>query len=61
MKKNSTQSEIFQNQISNIKIIEIGKIDKSKMQIHDGSFSWLGTGTSIKTGEVKLVLLVHTN
>jgi hypothetical protein len=44
-----------------IKIVEIGKIDNSKMQIHDGSFSWLGTGTSIKTGKVKLVLLVHTN
>ena len=29
-------------------------------QIHDLSFSWLGTGTSIKCGRVKLVLLAQT-
>jgi hypothetical protein len=40
---------------SNIKIVERGKIDIPKTQIHDYSLSWLGTDTSIKSGGVKLV------
>ena len=41
---------------SNIKIIERGKIDTHDKQIHDSSHSWLGTSTSLKSGEVKVVL-----
>jgi hypothetical protein len=41
---------------SNIEIIERGKIDTHDKQIHDSSHSWLGTSTSLKSGEVKLVL-----
>ena len=40
----------------NIKIVERGKIDTPNTQIHDPSLSWLGTGTLIKSGRVKLVL-----
>ncbi len=41
------------------------KIDRGKMftpntRIQDNSLSWLGTGTSIKSGGVKLVLWDHT-
>jgi len=32
-----------------------GKIETPNTQMHDRSISWLGTGTSIKTGGVKLV------
>jgi hypothetical protein len=42
---------------SNIKIIAKSKIDTSNTQIHYRSLSWLGTGTSIKSGVVMLVLL----
>jgi hypothetical protein len=42
---------------SNIKIAERGKIDTPNTKIHDRSFSWLGTVTSIKKG-VKLVLYI---
>ena len=31
----------------------IGKIDITNTLIHDHSLSWLGTGTSIKSGRVK--------
>ncbi len=41
---------------SNIEIEERGKIDAPNTQIHDHSLFWLGTGTSIKCGGVKLVL-----
>jgi len=41
---------------SNIKIVDRGKIDIPNTQIHDLSLSWLGTGTSITSGSVKLVL-----
>jgi cell division protein FtsL len=40
---------------SNIEIVEKGKIDTSKTQIHDCSLSWLETGTSIKSVGVRLV------
>jgi hypothetical protein len=35
---------------------ERGQIYTTNIQIHDHSLSWLGTGTSIKHGGVKLVL-----
>jgi hypothetical protein len=41
---------------SNIKILESGKIDTTNKRIHDRSLSWLGTGMSIKSGGVKLML-----
>jgi hypothetical protein len=41
---------------SNRKIVERDKIDTSNTQMHDRSFHLLGTGTSIKSGVVKLVL-----
>jgi len=31
----------------------------SLAQIHDGSLSWIGTGTSIKSGGFKLMLYVQ--
>ena len=46
----------------NRKIVERSKIDKSKItQIYDRSLSWLGTGTSIKSGGIKLVLWTQTS
>jgi hypothetical protein len=48
MKNNTT--------LSNRNIIERGKIDTPSTLIHDSSLSWLGEGTSIKGGGVKLVL-----
>jgi hypothetical protein len=38
---------------SNRKIVESGKIDT--LNIHDRSLYWLGTGTSIKSGGIKLI------
>jgi hypothetical protein len=38
----------------NGKIAERGKIDSPYTQIHDHSLSWLGTGTTIKSGRVKV-------
>jgi hypothetical protein len=38
---------------SNGKIVESGKIDTHNT--HDRSLSWFGSGTSIKSGRVKLV------
>jgi hypothetical protein len=55
--KNTTLSEHFQNAIE--KTVEKDKIDTPSTQIHDRSLSWLGTGTSIKSGGVKLVLLTQ--
>jgi hypothetical protein len=46
---------------SNKNITESDKIDILNTQIHDCSLSWLGTGTSIKSGRVKLVLLAYTS
>ena len=45
---------------SNIKIVERGKIDTPTTHIYDRSRSWLGTGTSIKSSGVSLVLLAQT-
>jgi hypothetical protein len=44
---------------SNKKIVEKGKINTNHTQLHDHSLSWLGTGTSIKSGRVKLALWVQ--
>ena len=35
---------------SNIKIVERGTLSTLNKQVHDHSLSWLGTGTSIKSG-----------
>ena len=40
----------------NIKIVERGIFDIPNTQIHDRAFSLLGTVTSIKSGEVKLIM-----
>jgi len=46
---------------SNIKVVEICKIDTPDTQILDRSLSWLSTGTSIKiNGGVKLVWWAQT-
>jgi len=37
------------------KIIERGKINTHNAYIHDRSHSWLGSGTSIKSGGVRFV------
>ena len=41
---------------SNIEIVERGNIDTTNIQIHYHSLSWLGTGTSITSGGVRLAL-----
>ena len=41
---------------SNVIIVERGKIDTTTTQIRDLSLVWCGTGTSLKSGGVKLVL-----
>jgi len=43
---------------SNTKIVERGNINTPSTQIHDPSFSWISTGTSIKSVGVKLVLYI---
>jgi len=40
----------------NRKIVEIGQIVVPNTHIDDHSLSWLGTGTSIKSGRVKQLL-----
>ena len=40
----------------NRKIVEREKIDPPSTPVHEHSLSWLGTGTSIKSGRIKLVL-----
>jgi hypothetical protein len=40
----------------NWKIIEGGKVNTPNSKMRDPSLSWLGTGTSIKSGRVKLIL-----
>ena len=42
---------------SNIEIVERDKIDTPNTRIHDRLLSLLGTGTSIKSGRVKLVFM----
>lgn len=42
------------------KILERGKIYTHKTQIHDRSRAWFGTGTSMKSGGVELVLWTDT-
>jgi hypothetical protein len=55
--KNTTLSEQFQYLIS--KIIERGKIDTPKPQIHDCSLSWLGT--DMNYNEIKLIVCDQTS
>jgi hypothetical protein len=38
-----------------------GKIDTSNIHIHDRLLSWLGTGTSMKCGGIKLVFWTQTS
>ena len=45
---------------SNIKIVERGNIDTPITQIHDRSFFWRGTGTSIKVAGLILLLWTQT-
>ena len=54
---NSTLSEQFKNPIE--KWYKGSKIDTPSTQIHDRALFLLGTGTSIKRDEVKLVLLAQ--
>jgi hypothetical protein len=46
---------------SSRKIEERDEINTLNTQIHDRSFSCLGTGISIKIGEVKLILWAYTS
>ena len=46
---------------SNIKIVERDTVDTPNTQIHNRSLSWLGTGTSIKSGGAKIVLWAQTS
>jgi hypothetical protein len=48
------------NPKSNIKIIERVIFDTLNTQIHDRSIPWLGTSTTVKYGDVKLILLAQT-
>jgi hypothetical protein len=53
-------AEQFQNSIE--KTVERVKIDTPNTQIQNCSFSWLGTGTSLKSGganQFKLELIIH--
>ena len=54
--KNKTYHAVETVPQSNWRIVEIGKIDTPNTYMHDRPLSWLGTGTSIKSGEVELVL-----
>jgi hypothetical protein len=42
---------------SNMITVERDKIDAPNTKVHGISLSWLGTGTSIKGGGVKLVVM----
>jgi hypothetical protein len=57
--KNKIYHTVKTIQTSNTIIVERDKIKTSNTQIHDHSLSWLGTGTSIKSGGVKIVLWAH--
>ena len=46
---------------SSRKTVESGQIYTPNTQIHDHPLSWFGTGTSIKSGVVKLVLWTRTS
>jgi hypothetical protein len=52
---NTTLSEQFLNAIK--KNVERGKLNTRRTQIHDSSFSWISTDTSIISGGVKLEML----
>ena len=46
---------------SNIKIVDRGEIDTPITQMHYRSLSWLGTGTSVTSGGVNLVLCTQAS
>jgi hypothetical protein len=52
-------SKHFKNSIE--KFLKKGKIDTLNTQIQDSSLFWLGTGISIKSGGVKLVVWSQTS
>jgi hypothetical protein len=54
--KNKKYQSVWTVHKSNRKFIERGKIDSPNTHVHDHSLSWLGTGTWIKSGRVKIVL-----
>ena len=56
MTKQKYQTDPKSNRI----IVERDNIVYTNTQIHDRSLSWLGTGTSIKSGDVELVLWTQT-
>ena len=58
--KNKTYHTVGTILKSNIKIIERGKIDTLNTLIHDRSLSIIGTGISIDSGGVKLILWTQT-
>ena len=47
--------------ISNYKITERGKSNTSNNQINDRATSWLGRGTSLKFGDIKIILWAQTS
>ena len=59
--KNTKYSNVGTILKFNRTIIERGEIYILNTQIHDRSFSCLGTGTSIKSGGVKLVIWAQTS
>jgi hypothetical protein len=58
---NTTLSEQFQNTNEKMSEKETKTLDSSNTYIQDRSLSWLGTDIQIKSGGVKLVLLVETS
>jgi hypothetical protein len=53
--KNQNYHTVGTVQSSNRKILERDKINTPNTKIRHRSFSWIGTGTSVKDGGVKLV------
>ena len=54
-KKKTTLSEQVQNTIE--KLLKRSNIDTPNTYIHDDSLSWLGTGTTVKSGGVKILFM----
>ena len=55
-KKKHNVGIVLKKFFSFLKIVKTGKIDISDKEVHDGSLSWLGTGTTTKSDRFKLVL-----
>jgi len=58
--KNKKNISYRNTQKPNFKIVERCKIDTPNTQIHNRSLSWIGTGTSIKSGGIEIVLWDQT-